>query len=227
MRRVVCILGMHRSGTSCLAGTLEEAGLNLGTVITEAPHNAKGNRENKQIMDLQEEVLTHSGGSWDVPPRKLIWTDAQRIRRDAIIASYGEGDFGFKDPRTLMTLDFWLEALGSVEFVGTFRHPRLVAESLFARNGGDLERWLALWNAYNERLLELHHAKPFPVVRFDVPPDRYRRSLFQVIERLGLPRTDKLSFFEPELRHHNEPPSEDLPDRVRTTFERLSKIAVE
>ncbi|HBM84618.1 MAG TPA: sulfotransferase family protein, partial [Halieaceae bacterium] len=29
-RRVIAILGMHRSGTSCLTGSLQEAGLELG-----------------------------------------------------------------------------------------------------------------------------------------------------------------------------------------------------
>lgn len=227
MKRVLAIIGMHRSGTSCLAGSLEEAGLHLGTVITEAPHNAKGNRENKRIMDLQEEVLVHSGGSWDVPPARVVWTDEHRRRRDAIIASYGDGPWGFKDPRTLVTLEFWLEALGSVDFVGTFRHPRLVAESLLARNGGELERWFDLWAAYNERLLALHDRHRFPIVRFDVEPDRYRRSLLAVVEALGLPApTGHLRFFEPELRHHNEPPADRMPDRLRAMHERLIEIAI-
>lgn len=227
MKRVLAIVGMHRSGTSCLAGSLQEAGLHLGTVITEAPHNAKGNRENKLIMDLQEEVLVHSGGSWDVPPAHVVWTDGHRARRDSIIASYGSGSWGFKDPRTLVTLAFWLEALGVVDFVGTFRHPRLVAESLLARNGGGIERWFDLWAAYNQRLLQLHEQHHFPIVRFDVEPDRYRRSLLAVVERLGLPPpTGHLRFFEPELRHHNELPAGDLPDHVRAMYERLVEIAI-
>jgi hypothetical protein len=217
---------MHRSGTSCLAGTLEEAGLHLGRVITEAPHNAKGNRENKLIMDLQEEVLVHSGGAWDVPPQRLLWTDEHRRRRDAIIASYGDGSFGFKDPRTLLTLDFWLEALGSMDYVGSFRHPELVAQSLMARNGGDVERWLDLWCAYNTRLLDLHRMQPFPVVRFDVEPETYRRSLFGVTETLGLPRPAQLRFFEPELRHHNDPREATLPPRAQEIFEQLLAVSV-
>ena len=83
--RVVSIVGMHRSGTSCLAGTLEEAGLHLGNVITEAPHNAKGNRENRSIMDLHEELLVHSGGSWDRPPDRLSWSDAHRSHFEGAI----------------------------------------------------------------------------------------------------------------------------------------------
>src|SRR5687767_1907436 len=122
---------MHRSGTSCLAGSLEEAGLYLGDVITSAPANAKGNRENKRIMNLHDAVLHHSGGSWDKLPQRLSWSEQHREERDQIVRGYAAAPrWGFKDPRTLVLLDFWREVLGELEFVGTFRHPWLVAESL-------------------------------------------------------------------------------------------------
>ena len=38
-QQVVVILGMHRSGTSLLTGTLQEAGLVLGDVVTSAPQS--------------------------------------------------------------------------------------------------------------------------------------------------------------------------------------------
>jgi len=44
--RPMLILGMHRSGTSCLAGCLQAAGLISGEVNIQAMYNAKGNREN-------------------------------------------------------------------------------------------------------------------------------------------------------------------------------------
>ena len=229
MSRVVCVVGMHRSGTSCLAGTLEEAGLHLGNVITEAPHNVKGNRENKRIMDLQEAILVHSGGSWEAVPARLSWTDAHRAERDAIIASYSGREFGFKDPRTLVTLPFWREVLPELDFVGTFRHPRLVAESLLRRNGGEASKWLDLWAAYNERLLALHAEAPFPIVRFDVEEGRYRQSLEAVTARLGLPAPAALRFFEPTLRHHHRTPEldGDVTDaRVTALYERLCALAV-
>jgi hypothetical protein len=218
---------MHRSGTSCLAGTLEEAGLHLGNVITEAPHNAKGNRENRSIMDLHEELLVHSGGSWDKPPARLSWSNEHRSKRDEIIRSYGDAaGWGFKCPRTLVTLDFWLEAIPSLSFVGTFRHPLLVAESLARRNGGDLGGWLALWRIYNERLVALYDANPFPIVRFDTDPDTYRRSLDTIIDALGFRPASALTFFEPVLRHHVEPPEAELPGEVTSLYAHLCAISI-
>jgi hypothetical protein len=226
--RVVCIVGMHRSGTSSLAGSLEEAGLYLGEVITSAPHNFKGNRENRRIMDLQEAVLVHSGGSWDRPPERVTWSEAHRAERNLIIRSYGDAPmWGFKDPRTLLTLDFWREALSDLTFVGTLRHPWLVAESLRRRNGGSMDQWLDLWASYSERLIALYEAHPFPIVRFDTGEDAYRRSLVAVMEVLGLSRPARLDFFDPILKHHVEPEPRDLPERAGRLYDGLCRIALE
>ena len=193
MSRVICVVGMHRSGTSCLAGSLEEAGLYLGNVITTAPFNAKGNRENQRIMDLHEAVLAHNSGAWDRPPERISWTDAHREERDGIVRYYDAAAvWGFKDPRSLLLLDFWREALTNIDFVGTFRHPRLVAESLCRRNGGSLDQWLDLWSDYSERLLALYELGPFPIVRFDVSEDAYRNSLAVVARALCLPAPERL-----------------------------------
>jgi hypothetical protein len=218
---------MHRSGTSSLAGSLQEAGLHLGDVITAAPHNLKGNRENKRIMDLHEAVLVHSGGSWDDPPARAVWSDAHRAERASILESYGDAAlWGFKCPRTLFILDFWREVLPEIAFVGTLRHPQLVADSLFRRNGATMEKWLTLWADYAERLVALHAAQPFPIVRFDVGEHSYRRSLQHVIEMLDLPGRESLQFFEPALRHDAPSSSANLPDRVKQLYESLCAVAL-
>ena len=66
--RVICILGMHRSGTSCLTGSLQEAGLSLGDCHTWNPHNLRGNRENQAFVDLHDDILKANHGAWDAPP---------------------------------------------------------------------------------------------------------------------------------------------------------------
>jgi hypothetical protein len=42
----VIVLGMHRSGTSCLAGMLQSAGFHTEAVEEWSPDNNKGSREN-------------------------------------------------------------------------------------------------------------------------------------------------------------------------------------
>ena len=73
--RTVVVLGMHRSGTSLLAGTLQEAGLELGEVVHSAPHNRKGNRESISIRTLHEDLLERSGGRKRGPAARY-WSSA-------------------------------------------------------------------------------------------------------------------------------------------------------
>ena len=228
MTRIACILGMHRSGTSCLAGSLEEAGLRLGDVNTAATHNLKGNRENKRIWELHDSVLLFSGGNWWQPPERVSWSDAHRAERDAIIRSYEDAPtWGFKDPRTLLVVDFWREAVSNLMFVGTFRHPSFVAESLHRREGRPVDYWLDVWARYNARLLELYEADPFPIVNFDLAEEAYRRSLVVIMDGLCLEAPARMEFFEPGLRHHDASPLPQLPDRVSHLYQSLCRIALE
>mgnify|MGYP004104874427 FL=1 len=68
---------MHRSGTSCLTGTIEQCGVALGEVFTENPYNKKGNRESAQIQALNNDVLETNGGAWDRPVAVTQWTFEQ------------------------------------------------------------------------------------------------------------------------------------------------------
>jgi hypothetical protein len=228
MAGIACVLGMHRSGTSCLAGSLEEAGLYLGDVNTAARHNIKGNRESQRIWQLHDSILLHSGGSWAEPPDQVSWTDAHRAERDAIIQSYGNApNWGFKDPRTLLLLDFWREAIPNPSFVGTFRHPAFVAESLYRREGRQVDYWLGLWAHYNTRLLALHQANPFLIVRFDLGEAAYRRSVAAVLDRLGLEAPARMAFFDPDLRHHETASRSQLPEQVACLYQSLCGIALD
>lgn len=222
----VVVLGMHRSGTSSLAGCLQEAGLYLGEVVEQAPHNARGNRESLRIRAVNDMVLEHSGGSWDKPPRVIRWNDELRIQRDNAAAAHTSrvGRWGFKDPRTVLTLDFWTEAYPHLELVGSFRHPLSVATSLRKRGGWTLERSLALWAAYNERLLSLHCARAFPLISFDLPRDEYLAAVAVAASQLGLSggvSTRSFSFFSDELRHHDKPPDSELPYDIARLYDSL------
>src|SRR5215472_16677028 len=134
-RQAICVLGMHRSGTSCLTGLLEDAGVYLGGVSKKNPHNLKGNQENLKVMHLHNEVLAGNDGSWDRPPAGAArWSDAQRALLREIVKEYaGHGRWAFKDPRTLFTLPAWQELLPDLAYIGTFRHPGAVAQSLHRR----------------------------------------------------------------------------------------------
>ncbi|MFA5940169.1 MAG: hypothetical protein WC809_12500 [Sinimarinibacterium sp.] len=224
----VGILGMHRSGTSCLAGSLEEAGLFLGDVNTQAPFNKRGNRENRAIMDLHDDVLGANGGSWDrAPEGPVVWSDAQKARLDALIAGFPRDRvWGFKEPRSLLVLDHWIEVLPRLRFVGTFRHPAAVAASLAHRNQFEPARSYALWLAYNRRLIAYQRRSGFPLISFDWPHERYLGALQSLARSLGLtPPSGGFRFFTTELRSNSAPVDAALPDEVREVYETLLDIA--
>ena len=157
----------------------------------------------------------------------MIWSDAHRAERDDIIRSYdGVPAWGFKDPRTILLVDFWREALPNLKVVSTLRHPILVAKSLRHRGGGSVADWLELWARYNERLLTLYKANPFPIVRFDLGGEAYLSSLAIAMDRLGLQVPARMEFFDPILRHHEAAPSDRLPERVNILYQSLCRIAV-
>ena len=224
---VICIIGMHRSGTSCLAGCLEERGLSLGEVANVSANNPRGNKENKQIQTLNEEVLTASGGSWDRPPDRLVWDDSLSQRRDELITFHSEnGIRGFKDPRTTITLPFWLQALPSMRLVATFRHPGAVAASLMKRKHlRPAIPPLELWRHYNQALLSLLDQMDIPLLCFDWPADTYVHAVEKIAGYLGLNSGPGFAFdfFDEQIRNHELTELEDgiLGNQVTAIYSEL------
>jgi hypothetical protein len=220
--RVVAVLGMHRSGTSALTGSLEQHGLFLGPVSTENLHNPKGNREILEVRQLNEDVLRSSGGAWDAPPPVVAWGAEHEARARSLLAEHaGRPVWGFKDPRTLLTLDGWLALVPDLERIGVFRHPMAVARSLERRNRMRTEEAVALWQAYNEVLLKELRRRPFPLLCFDEEPDALQHKLLEASRALGLHESpDEERFFVPEMRHAEpaetaRPPAQALYDELR------------
>lgn len=204
--RPVMVVGMHRSGTSFLTGSLQQAGLELGKFSAWNPHNLKGNRENLDIVAFNDGVLNARGFAWDNPPTsRILWTAEEYARARELIADFaGAPHWGFKDPRSLLLVDGWRELLPDLRFVGIFRHPSAVVQSLHARGGMPEEHALMLWAAYNERLLALYREQPFPLLCFDEDEVTLHDKLNQVLLELGLEPLEGERFFSAELKHHQQ-----------------------
>lgn len=209
----ICVLGMHRSGTSCLVGSLQDRGIYLGDVVTKSTHNAKGNREMVSLRKLNEHVLNHSGGSWNTLPARIRWTPEHTERRDILLQSFQHAKqrWGFKDPRTLGVLDFWLDSGETFQYVGSFRHPTAVAKSLTTRDPEmSIAKALDIWLQYNVKLIQVYEQNPFPLINFSLRDDEYTRQLDGVLTKLELTPLESTSspgFFDKSLRHQSD---EDL-----------------
>lgn len=227
----VLILGMHRSGTSCLVGSLQQKGLYLGPVMEHSPHNPKGSHEHPLIRHLNSAVLQYSGGRWDKPPARIRWHSRHAKVRDQLISifhSQSSGPWGFKDPRTLLTLPFWQASLRHLQYVATFRHPLRVAQSLQVRNDMPIRDGLSLWLQYNIQLLALISHKPVHLISFDIPSDQYRHTLDSIVQQLALhhrpdiPDIEEPPFFEDQLRHQSSLPDETcLSADIRAVYTQL------
>src|SRR5918994_5655575 len=67
----VCVLGMHRSGTSLVAGVLRQLGVDLGPdeeFLPPDPNNQSGYFELADAVEINNEILAHYGGGRDDPP---------------------------------------------------------------------------------------------------------------------------------------------------------------
>ncbi len=227
--RILCVLGMHRSGTSCLTGSLEEAGIALGDRHTWNPHNLKGNRENQQIVDINDRLLAAAGCAWDKPPAgDVIWPQVEQEAVIALFSSYaGHSPFGFKDPRTLLLLQGWQKVLPHMQFIGIFRHPSSVARSLQARSGMPLEQGLELWLAYNRRLLREYRRAVFPLLCFDDEQTVFQQKLHEVLRTLNYDSSNlQGEFFDEGLRSAHIEATADLPWPVRRLYRKLQRLAV-
>lgn len=203
----VFILGMHRSGTSCLTGMLNRQGLYLGSVSQKNSSNKKGNQEG-MALQINREIFSANRISWFRPnrveeiPNKLRMK-IERYQRRMTIDAHKSGlkRWGAKDPRMLFTLPVW--SRNDITFVGTIRHPANVVASLIARNKeleDQVDFW-ELWFKYNSELISFYRINRFPIVNFDWEPDRYVKAVKSVARYLELEDNCEDIFFEEKLIH--------------------------
>ena len=86
----ILIVGMHRSGTSALAGVLSRLGVKLGENLLPAALgvNDRGFWEHEEIVGVHERILAALGHAWDdVRPLPDDWWQDARVRplRDEIL----------------------------------------------------------------------------------------------------------------------------------------------
>ncbi len=171
---VVCVLGMHRSGTSLVARALNLLGVYLGPdehMMAPNANNPRGFWEHQGIKDLNDEILVRLGGSWADPPALAEgWEGAPELsdlrqRARAILQEdfLGKKLWGWKDPRTCLTLPFWRQVCPPMRYVLCLRNPVDVAASLRQapeREGLELERPTALWLRSTTNSLQHSYGHP-------------------------------------------------------------------
>lgn len=156
----VAVIGMHRSGTSMLAGMLYHLGVNMGKdlVMDNHVHNPLGYFEDRDFLRLNERILTAAGGGWAGPPDAAAIVEVVKTGEfeDEILELTEERQepWGWKDPRTSLTLPVYKAVLPDLKAVVIVRQANAVVESLLAREPQmKLVQARILWAMYEEHIV--------------------------------------------------------------------------
>ena len=157
----IVVLGMHRSGTSSVAGALVRLGGGAPAHLMDpAPCNERGFWESPLIMALNDEILEAAGSHWAdcrrFDHRRVAEPAASELRARAaatLISEFGEAAHPVvKDPRMCRLLDFWKPVFKDVGWstrvVLPIRSPLEVARSLETRDGMVAGVGRLLWLRY-------------------------------------------------------------------------------
>ena len=251
-KRLVIVLGMHRSGTSAITRGLQALTVELGkTLIPGIPeNNAKGFWEDWEVNELNNEILSHLGCNWhslSLLPSDLFKPPslaAFRLRALELLRQKINSDtpLGLKDPRISRLLAFWqplFEHEGyDVGYIIAVRNPLSVAESLRKRDGFESEKSYFLWLEHQLAAVLGTVGQTRVVVEYDRLMADPGFELFRIAKALSLPDPEATAladyqndFLEEGLRH-TKYEGRDLyfdptvPATVITAYESLCEAAL-
>jgi len=203
----VTVLGMHRSGTSAMARLVQELGLNLGTNLLGATEgNIYGHFEDAAFIRFHDALIARFYPQrapfceWlPLAPAEITYTDADRAEAKAIWEAHvASGSTAWKDPRTSLFLDLWLETIPDAKAIVCLRHPYQVHHSLLRRGEPflhvDYTAAIAGWTVYNQRIIQVVGKLPrdrFVVVDVEAAFREPRELAEALALFLGLPFSSK------------------------------------
>jgi len=157
MNKQIVLLGMHRSGTSMVAGVLEKLGINMGDKLGgKAVSNPLGHFEDASFVHLNEAILSKAGGNWSNPPSVRSILELENIFSDRISKLIKRKNkkelWGWKDPRTCLTMSLYEKHLTNFYIIVCSRDKKDICKSLKKRNGFSPEKSMKLILDYELRI---------------------------------------------------------------------------
>ena len=168
---VLIITGIHRSGTSLTASLFQSVGVNIGEKLVGPEYgNIRGHFEDIEFVELHKRILQsqHIDDLGSNVETKEITVKKQQLKiAKKLIKNRQEENekankiWGWKDPRTTLFLNFWLQLLPDAKFVFVYRSPWEVVDSLYRRNTDEKlleqpEKAVKMWLDYNQRILDFY-----------------------------------------------------------------------
>lgn len=179
MSNVLCITGMHRSGTSLTASWLKKSGLVIdnGFLYNIAPGNIKGHFEDKDFADFHSSVIKYqklNSKGWKFYTKdNLFFTETQLNKAKELIKLRNSRyeTWSWKDPRTTFFLEQWKELIPNFKVLLVWRPAQKVIQSLIKRSHQaqytqfkglqvNLIESINLWLSYNNLVFKYKQAHP-------------------------------------------------------------------
>lgn len=219
------IAGMHRSGTSLTASILQSAGVDIGETLAPATAtNVKGHFEDLAFVAFHKQVLSSQGlndAGWTTHSNVSVPEQYVALAQTMINQRQDKPVWGWKDPRTVLFLDFWRRLLPNPFFIFVYRSPWETIDSLYRRNIQSVDDIfyrnpnlaLQTWESYNRAILDF--SKTFPHQSLLMPLEAIINSPNQLVQHitektgqdLSLPSTDVLdsSLLKTEVSNSHRP----------------------
>lgn len=248
MRRAIIVLGMHRSGTSALAGTLVHLGATAPrTVMPATPENERGYFESLLLYRFNEDLLASAGSNWfdwrriDPEWRASTAATIYRSRGVALLRDeFGESPLlVLKDPRVCRLVPFWLDVLFDLGIspliLIPFRPPLEVALSLLARDRIVIADGLLIWLRHIIDAERYTRDLPRSFIEMDDLISDWRSSCARISQELGIewPNLDAAAaeaidgFLSPNLKHHSKRAEARNDTWVTRAYEGLRTLAAD
>jgi hypothetical protein len=180
--------------------------------------NPRGYWEPRWLLDLNDEILARLDTVWwrplDAEPGWEHRSDLEPLREQArrlLQEKFGSaGLWGWKEPRTTLTLPFWRELVPDARYVICLRNPVDAISSFQRRPEPNLSvgTWGELWLEYTARALEQTRESPRLLVFYE---DLLRDGRYEVVRLASFlgqaPPKEQvirgiLDEIDPNIRHH-------------------------
>lgn len=203
-----------------LSHVLSEAGVAMGAESAPGERRTRKNHfEDRRFVRFHTDLIRQTDPSkrllWE-PDVPIILTGPEIDRARSLVEERSsDSPWGWKDPRTVLFLDFWADLLPEAVFLFVFRAPDQVVDSLRRRGDRELvrrlppplasfryRRALRSWALYNSLILDFTAEHPSRSCLIDVDtlitdPGR----VFELVrKRLGIPlgAVDLTRIYDPQ-----------------------------
>lgn len=250
-KRAILVLGMHRSGTSAVAGAAHLLGAEPPKyLIPTAADNPSGFFEAATMLGVNDWILKAGGSTWfdclnfdpDAMSARLRATGIVLVNVSLVREFENASLLLLKDPRLCLLLDYWLPVLRATSITPAallvLREPNDVIASLVQRDQCPGALTAALWLRY---MLAAEHAtrdSSRSFIRYDALLGDWRTCMALATTQAQVPwrvafdavETQMQRFLDVGLRHHHSaaaPPAPrgSLAALMEETYRALLAIA--